>query len=179
MCIRDSTITGSGGTTNTPCWFSAAPSAEAVGIYLSVSFSVLDSAEGLEVLGAADESSDEDFFIGTFNYGTGLGVDIKLSRPLEDYRDSPSVELTAGGTHYVSGPRFVERLRTIEGFFYLSDYPAGVTTINDQYEIDVQAAITPGTYRPVSPPSFSSSRAVVGGVETVKMNVNFQQIFAL
>ena len=171
------TVTGTGGATATPCWFSSAPTASQSGTYLAVSFNVVDAAEALEVLGQQEnDEGDDTYVVGTFAYG---GVTIQLTRPLEGYRQAPNVELTAGGTHYVSGPRYVERLRIVEGFFDIVDFPTGIADISTQYETDIQATLTASTYRPIQPPSFSAGRTVRNGAETTRITVSMQLLFLL
>jgi hypothetical protein len=155
--------------TNVPCWFIAAPQADATGAYLSVSASLVDAAQALQVLlkeqdAAADE---EDLDLGTITIGS---TTLKLLKPVDAYSGSPSLDLTPSGVHVISGPLVPFRVKDVEGRTNL----AGWNDIRSWYEGRIGQVPAVGSLFPIGPPSASAEARIVEGVRVTSYNVSIQ-----
>jgi hypothetical protein len=164
--------TGASGTTwtNIACWFSAAPSADQVGAYLSVSVELVDANEALEVVlyQQQREAESEDLpDFGTITLGT---TTLTLTKPVDSYGDGPALELTPTGNHYVTGPLVVYRIKDVEGTTNLT----GWNNIRSWYETQIVAVPAVSSYFPVSVPSATAEKRVVNGVKTTVYTVSIQ-----
>lgn len=170
--------TGPGGLswTNVDCWFSSAPVAEQSGAYLSVSVSLVDANEALQVILKQQEESETtaeeelpDF--GTINIG---GVVLTLTKVKESYNQGPQLQLTATGSHYVTGPLVVEKIKDIEGYFDTATYANGWSSIRSWYESQIVATPLSGSDFPISPPSATAEKKIVNGVNTTRYTISIQ-----
>lgn len=166
--------TGAGGVSwnNVACWFISAPSAEQSGAYLNVSVELVDAAQALEVLLKSEEKNTEsetedlpDF--GTITIGT---TTVKLTKPVDSYGQGPSMELTAGGNHYITGPLVVYKIKDVEGTTTLSGWNA----IRSWYEAQIVAVPLVGSYFPITIPTATAERKVVDGIKTTVYTVSIQ-----
>jgi hypothetical protein len=153
---------GPGGITWTDidCWFNSAPTAEQSGQWIKVSFVLVDAAQKLEILRRGQESEDElrpD--LGTYVIGS---TTLTLTKPYQSYGEGPQVQLTSGGTSWISGPLVVYRIDDVEG----ETDETGWNNICSWYETQIVQIPTVGTYYPISPPSTTAERKIVSGVLT-------------
>lgn len=175
--------TGAGGAvwSNIPCWFSATPVGEQAGKYLSVSFSVVNAAEALQVIQKQKENEvataieDTQPDLGTYTIN---GVVLTLKSPIDGYAGGPTVNLTALGYNYISGPKVVQHQRNVEGYFDTATYPNGVSSINSWYEGQVVSTPASSAYYPTSPPAWSAERVIVSGVTCTRytVSITLQQV---
>ena len=171
--------TGPGGIqwTNIACWFTDAPLADQAGAYLNVSFSLVDAVEALAVqakqalTGESGSGSSGDPDLGTINIG---GVVLNLKKPFESYGAGPQLELTATGSHYLTGPLVVEKIKDVEGTFDIVTYPSGWATIQSWYEAQIIAVPVPGSDFPISPPTATAERKISSGVMTTVYTISLQ-----
>jgi hypothetical protein len=157
------------------CWFITAPSAEQSGAYLSASVELVDANEALEVILKAEEeaSADEDLpNLGTITIGT---TTLTLLKPVDAYATSPSMELTATGTHYIQGALVPYKIKDVEGITNLSGWDA----IRAWYETQIAAVPVAGSYFPISSPTATAENVVVSGVKSVRYTVSIQLGFVL
>ena len=164
--------TGAGGATwtNIACWFISAPAAEQSGAYLAVTVELVDANQALAVLLRAEEKSSEaedlpDF--GTITIGT---TTVKLTKPVDSYGEGPSLELTATGNHYITGPLVVYKIKDVEGTTTLT----GWNDIRSWYESRIIAVPSPDSYFPISIPTATAEKKVVDGVKTTVYTVSIQ-----
>ncbi len=163
--------TGYGGQTWTsiPCWFSAAPSGTQAGAYMSVSFELVDAAQAIQVI--VKEEEDQEAGSGdSIDYGsiTLGGVVIELTKDPDVFLNTPALELTAGGKHYVTGPLTAVYGKNIEGKIVATDKPA----LQNWYVSRIQARPTSGSYFPTSPPVFTEAAyKLEGGVPVLYYDV--------
>lgn len=155
--------TGFGGQTwsNVPCWFQAAPKGDQVGAYISVTFSLIDAAQSIESFIKAEADAAIDSATGAINYGTITlgGVVITLTQYPDIFLSSPTLELSAGGKHYVTGPLTVVEGKSIEG-----EIPAtSVATLRSWYSSTISASPVVGQYYPISAPEFTAFNKLVNG----------------
>lgn len=156
--------------TSVACWFSSAPQASQSGAYLSVSVELVDANEALQVLLRTEEKSttDEDLpDFGTITLGT---TTLTLKKPVDSYGATPTMELTATGNHYISGPLVVYKVKDVEGTTNLT----GWNNIRSWYESQIVAVPASGTYFPISSPTATAERKVVSGVKTTVYTVSIQ-----
>ena len=140
------------------CYFLAAPQAEDVGMYLQVTFELVDAAQWVECYNREKEveKSDEVVYCGTFVL---WGTTLKLRKPPESYQDMPSLTLSAGGKSYTTGPRVPTETRVLEG----DTNQAGWANIWAQ--CGNKASQVPGSdWFPVTPPSASVTKRVEAGI---------------
>lgn len=156
--------------TNVACWFISAPTASQSGAYLSASVELVDANQALEVLlkGEEEAAADEDLpNLGTITLGTTV---LTLLKPVDAYATSPTMELTAGGTHYIQGALVPYSIKDVEGTTDL----AGWDAIRAWYETQIVAVPLSGSYFPITAPSASAENKVVSGVKIVQYTVSIQ-----
>lgn len=165
---------GSGSWTSVGCWFLSAPSASQSGYYLNVNFSLVNAAQQLQVIllgiesgggGGAGGELLPDF--GTYTVGS---TTLTLRKPVDTYGDGPSLELTAGGNHYLTGPLVVYKIKDIEGETDL----AGFNAIRAWYESQIVTTPSPGSYFPITPPTATAERTLVSGSPVDTYTVSIQ-----
>jgi hypothetical protein len=163
---------GAGGVTwtNIACWFFSAPSAEQSGAYLSASVELVDANQALEVLLRAEEKSYEAEDLpnfGTITIGTTV---VTLTRPVDSYGQGPSLELTATGNHYITGPLVVYKIKDVEG----TTDETGWNNIRSWYESQIVAVPSSGSYFPISFPTATAEKKVVNGIKTTVYTISIQ-----
>lgn len=164
--------TGAGGIvwTGVACWFSSAPTAEQSGAYLSISLELVDANEALTVLLRAQEKSEEDEDLPDFGTITIGSTIVKLTKPADSYGDGPSLELTASGEHYITGPLVVYKIKDVEGTTDLT----GWDNIRSWYESQIITTPSQGNYFPISLPTATAQRRVINGIKETVYTVSIQ-----
>lgn len=163
--------TGFGGQTWTsiPCWFQAAPSGSQSGAFVAVSFQLIDAAQAIQSFNKSEtDAAAED--TGTINYGTiTLGsVTITLTAYPDVFLTSPTLELTAGGRHYISGPTVVVQGKEIQG-----EIPStSLSALRTWYATTSVATPSVGNYYPVTAPTFTAFNKIVNGSPVLYYTVN-------
>jgi len=143
---------------NRECYFLAAPQAEDVGMYLQVTFDLVDAAQWVQIYNREKEveQSDEVVYCGTF---TLWGTTLKLRKPPESYQDMPQLTLSAGGKSYTTGPRVPTETRVLEG----DTTQAGWNSIYSNCKSNASAV--PSTdWFPVTPPAATVTKRVTAGM---------------
>jgi hypothetical protein len=163
--------TGFGGQTwsNVPCWFQAAPQGEQSGAYVSVTFSLIDAAQAIESFIKAEADAAVDTTTGSIDYGTITlgGVTITLTQYPDVFLNSPTLELNAGGRHYVTGPLVVVQGKNIEG-----EIPStSVNALRSWYASTSVSTPVAGQYFPISAPEFTAFNKVVNGTPVLYYTV--------
>lgn len=156
--------------TSVACWFISAPEASQSGAYLSASVELIDANQALAVLLKVEEQSaaDEDLpNLGTITLGTTV---LTLLKPVDAYATSPTMELTAGGAHYIQGALVPYNIKDVEGTTNL----AGWNAIRAWYETQIAAVPLSGSYFPITAPSATAENKVVSGVKIVQYTVSIQ-----
>jgi len=165
------TATGPGDETWTavPCWFADPPSGEQAGGWLRVSVRLVHAADKLEVLtrqaedsGASDSELPD---LGTITIGTGT---LQLNKPIESFNTGPTLALTPGGVHTISGPLVLEEQQNIEGRGLLADWQA----ILAWYAATVVVRPTTGAWFPVSIPTATVESRLVEGARINEYTVS-------
>lgn len=154
--------------TNVECWFSSTPEGTQVGAYVAISFELIDANQALEVVLKEQESqsatTDEPDF-GTITIGSTV---LTLKQPVDSYGSTPNAELTATGTHLISGPLVVNRTKDVVGTTNL----AGWNNIRSWYEQQIVAVPLTGSYFPISTPRASAEIQTINGVKTTVYTVS-------
>jgi hypothetical protein len=156
--------------TSVACWFTAAPSAEQSGVYLLASVELVDANQALAVLLKAEEQSaaDEDLpNLGTITIGTTV---LTLLKPVDAYATSPTMELTAAGSHYIQGALVPYNIKDVEGTTNLSGWNA----IREWYQTQIAAVPLAGSYFPITSPTATAENKVISGIKTVQYTVSIQ-----
>lgn len=155
--------------TNVACWFSAAPKASAAGSYLSVSLALVDADEALEIILSDQEqqSGEGEIDLGTITIGT---TQLTLLKVPDGYANSPEMDLTPGGIHFITGSTVPYRIKDVEGRTDLT----GWNNIRSWYENTITQTPTAGDYFPISAPSASAESYVNNGVKTTAYIVSIQ-----
>jgi len=156
--------------TSVACWFITAPAAEQSGAYLSASVELVDANQALAVLLKAEEqaAADEDLpDLGTITIGT---TTLTLLKPVDAYATSPTMELTAAGSHYIQGALVPYNIKDVEGTTNLSGWNA----IRAWYEAQIAAVPLAGSYFPITAPTATAENKVISGVKTVQYTVSIQ-----
>lgn len=155
--------------TSVQCWFISAPQAEQRGAWLAVNLELVVATEALQVIlkqqqegtggggGGGGTTPTPDF--GTFVIGS---TTLTLTKPPDSYGTGPALDLTIGGTHYISGSLVVVVNKDIEG----TTDATGWNNIKSWYESTIVTTPASGSYFPISPPSVSVERVLIEGVYT-------------
>ena len=165
---------GAGGQTWTAvaCWFTSAPSAEQSGAYLTVSIELVDANQALAVVLKTKEEEAETATEGLPDLGTitiGSTV-LTLLKPVDAYGTSPTLELTATGTHYVQGALVPYKIKDVEGTTNL----AGWNAIRSWYEGQITTRPAVGSLFPITSPTASAANKIIAGVTTVEYTISIQ-----
>jgi hypothetical protein len=102
--------------TPVPCWFVGAPSLPLAGAYVRLSFTLADAAQSLAALLRQGEEEAEQFDalgLGTRTFG---GAVVYLTADPSDLIDLPSVSLSPGERHIISGPLTPTEIERIQGY---------------------------------------------------------------
>lgn len=162
--------TGYGGEewTNVACWFSGAPSGTQVGAFVSASFTLIDATQAVQVI-VKEEVDSEAGTEGGINYGTFTlgGVVITLSKDPDVYLNTPTLELTAAGNHYVTGTLEAVRGKEVEGTIVGTDK----LTLRNWYVATIEAAPVKGDWYPTTSPTFNPVYKLLAGVPTLHYEV--------
>ena len=140
------------------CYFLAAPQAEDLGMYLQVTFELVDAAQWVEIYNREKEveNADEVVYCGTF---TLWGTVLKLRKPPESYQDMPTLSLSAGGKSYTTGPRTQTETRVLEG----DTDKAGWNSIYSSGKGEA-SAVPNNEWFPVTAPSANVTKRVTAGI---------------
>jgi hypothetical protein len=149
-----------------PCWFTSAPKSQAVGVYESVSVTLVDAAQALAVELRTREKSRQATEAEIPSLGTqALGsCTLTLITPPDTYQDGPQLALTPAGNHRVTGPRLATRVRVLEGYTDAT----GWTNLRSWYETTVAASPAAASLFPIAPPTATAEVIVSGGVKTTR-----------
>jgi hypothetical protein len=165
--VQGTTVAFSGGGyggqtwTNIACWFQSSPTATQSGAYVSVSFSLIDAAQAIQSFIKEEADNVGDTATGSIDFGTiTLGsATISLTSYPETFLNTPTLELSAGGKHYVTGP-----LTAIEGKSIEGELPAtSVAALRSWYTTAVASTPTVGSYYPTSAPQLTGFNKIVAG----------------
>lgn len=161
--------TGYGGQTWTSiaCWFDSPPAGSQAASMVSVSFTLVDALQAIESYYKEETDQREDS--SSIDYGTITlgGVVITLTAYPNVFLTTPDLDLTAGGKHYVTGPKTVVEGMEIEGEIVGTD----VTALRNWYKTTAQANPVTGQYFPTTPPTFAGFEKVVGGTPVLYYEV--------
>lgn len=172
------TGTGPGGSTwSVNCWFSSAPKGEQSGAYINASVEVVDALESLEIISRESEDESEPLVdLGTVTIGSGSNIaTVTLLRPMESYGEGPSLNLTAAGNYYVTGPVTVRKIRDIEG----TTSASGWTKIQNWYEEVIVAAPIQGTWFPITVPTATAKNKLVNSVKEIEYTIAIQLAYII
>lgn len=159
------------------CWFSSAPKGEQAGAYISASVELVDAVQSLQTFNRETEDEDEPpVDLGTVTVGSGSNIaTITLLKPMESYGDGPSLDLTASGNYYTSGPSTVRKIRDIEGTTSSADW----TKLRNWYEDVIQDPPVKNTWFPITIPSATAKNKLVGGVKQIEYTVTIQLAYVI
>lgn len=162
--------TGYGGQvwSNVACWFDAPPAGSQVGGLVSVSLTLVDATQAIQSYFKSEEDSREDEE-SSFDYGTITlgGVTITLKKYPNVFLNDPSLELTAGGNHYVTGPRVPVEGLEIEGEIVGTD----LEDLRDWYRNRMQSSPSTGQYYPTTAPTFTPFTKIVAATPVLYYEV--------
>lgn len=152
------------------CWFSEAPSFEQVGAYVQLTATLVDATQALAVAKKALEKSAaaDDALLPDLGTVTLGGVTITLTEPMETLDDLPTLERTAGGTAYLTGPLRASAVRTITGTVANE---AAYNTLRNWVSTTVQSTPAVGDWFPTAPPTASVEARIVGGLKVNQWTV--------
>jgi hypothetical protein len=151
------------------CWFTSAPKGDQSGSKIAISFEIVDAAQAAEIFlrqqeqEAAQEAPD----VGEYELA---GVTLALRKPIDGYREGPSISLSATGNHYATGPLIAERIKDIEGTTDLTGWNA----IRDWYESVIATPLSENSIFPITPPSASAETRIDGGIKSTIYIVTIQ-----
>jgi hypothetical protein len=110
-------VTGSGlgfSWTNKACWIDRAPSVQYAGIFVKVTFGLVDANQALQVLLEERDDADEDGInLGTITLGTAV---INLLSYPNTYEEFPSISRNSAGIHVITGKLALQEVKEIEGW---------------------------------------------------------------
>jgi hypothetical protein len=158
------------------CWYVKAPQAVREGTLWLASVELVDAAQALDVAIRSQEKKKEDedakteeLELGTVTLGTTV---LTLTQPMATFMDEPSLNLTAQGTHYISGATGITRARDIQGYTDLNGWIA----IRQWYEQVVTSVPNTNEWFPITAPKSTAEAIVVEGLTTVRYNVTIRTV---
>lgn len=153
------------------CWFVEAPSGEQAGAFINASATLVDAAQGLQVVLREREKSQQNSDASLPNLGTVSigGASIALTRPMDTLADLPSIGMTAAGKTLISGSMVPHEARQIEGYIVSGSYEGLVLWAKT-------AASTTSDWIPTSAPSASAEAIIVNGVKSTRVTVQISVI---
>lgn len=172
------TGTGPGGVTwSANCWFTSAPKGEQVGNRIATTVELVDAAQSLQTISKeAEAESEPSVDLGTVTVGSGANTAvITLLKPMETYGEGPSLELTASGYYYATGPLTVRPIRDIEGTTTQADW----LKLKAWYESVIIATPTKNTWFPISVPNATVKNKLVNGVKQLEYTVTIQLAYVI
>lgn len=152
------------------CWFTSAPSGDQAGPYIQATCELVDAAQALAVLLRQEEKNRQRSEalakpnLGTVTLGSAT---LTLLVPMETYQDTPQLQLTASGTHVISGPLAATRVRRING----TTDSTGWANVRSWYESSVASVPTTGTWYPISAPSAEAEVIISGGAKSTRYTI--------
>jgi hypothetical protein len=157
---------------NVACWFTAPPTGDAAGAYISVGFELIDATEALEALKREQERSveAEDYeasINGTYTVG---GVTLTLLENPDGYGWGPEGERTASGSMVLNGPIGVIRAKKLNGY---TD-EAGWSALQTWYEAIALTQPVTGEWYPIRPPEMSRRRVLVNGAMVTRCTIDLE-----
>jgi len=140
------------------CYFLAAPQAEDFGMYLQVTFELVDAEQWVAIYNREQEISNADqvVYCGTFVL---WGTTLNLRKPPESYQDMPSLTLSAGGKSFTTGPRVPTETRVLEG----DTDKTGWDSIHSNCKSKA-SAVPSSDWFPVTAPTASVTKRVEAGI---------------
>lgn len=169
---------GPGGSSwSADCWFSSAPKGEQAGKYIDVSVELVDATQSLEVYSKEiQDETEPGIDYGTVSVGSGSNIaTVKLLKGMDGYAEGPSLQLTAAGEYYSTGPLTVRRTRDIEGIVTSADW----TKIRNWYEQVIQVAPIKNTWFPTSAPTATARNKRTGTQVDIEYIVSIQLAFII
>lgn len=151
------------------CWFTAAPEGTQAGPYIQANCELVDATQALAVLLRQEQKSRENSEASTPNLGTvTLGsATLTLLAPMETYQDTPQLQLTASGVHYISGALTATRVRRIQG----TTTSTGWTSVRSWYETSVAGVPSVGAWYPITAPQATAEVIITGGAKSTRYTV--------
>ncbi len=152
------------------CWFTAAPSGDQAGPYIQATCELVDAAQALAVLLRQEEKSRQrsealsNPSLGTVTLGSAT---LTLLTPMETYQDTPQLQLTASGVHYISGALTATRVRRIQG----TTTSSGWTSVRSWYEDSVDGTPAVGSWYPITAPQATAEVIITGGAKSTRYTV--------
>ena len=153
------------------CWFTSVPVYRQIGAYVELSVDLVDANQALTVAKKKlqKESNARAGLRPDLSTVTLGNVVITLLEPMERLDDLPTLERTAGGHPYISGPMRSSAVREIRGTVANE---AAVTTLRNWVATTVQSAPSTGDWYPTTAPVASVETRVVGGVVSKEWTVD-------
>jgi hypothetical protein len=149
--------------TSLACWFTGAPAGETVegGVWVKVSFSLIDAAQQLTVLLRQNEKGRLVGDAFTPSYGTiALGATtLALLEQPEAYEDGPSLEPTSTGGLVARGPLVVSEVRNVKGVTDASGWAA----VQSWFKSTIAARPGASDFWPVGELGLERDKIVSGG----------------
>lgn len=156
---------------NVACWFTNAPSGEAVGSYIRASFGLIDANQSLDAfkrqLTRDLENEDAESNIhGTFTLGS---TTLTLLQQPDGYEGGPELGITASGSILINGPLRVVEVKRLNGY----TTEAGWSAIRSWYTSTVASTPASGSYYPAGVPTMQRRQVTTGaGIKTTRCVVS-------
>jgi hypothetical protein len=158
--------------TNVAAWFSAPPVPSSVGSMVGVSFELVDATQQLAVMLREQEIAtqvfDNESTYGTLAVGT---LTLNLTAEAPGFRDGPTMELAATGTHVIRGPLMATKTRRVQGWTHQA---AADDTIRAWYESAIVTTPAVGDWFPMSPPEVEQTPVIVAGARVTRFQISIE-----
>ncbi len=157
---------------NVACWFTNAPSGEAVGSYIRASFGLIDANQSLDAfkrqLTRDLENEDAESNIhGTFTLGS---TTLTLLQQPDGFEGGPQLDRTASGNVYINGPLVAVAVKRINGYTTESGWQA---IRSSWYPTTVASTPVSGSYYPANTPTMQRRQITTpNGTKTTRCIVS-------
>ena len=161
------------------CWFTKAPQATREGTLWNASAELVDAAQALAVAikqkekdkeEAEADKEDDRPDLGTYTIQISGRPDVVLTLTAipDAFQDSPQLNLTAQGTHYMSGPTGITNVKDLAGY---TDDATDWDNLQYWYTEIIKEPPARNSWYPITPPKASAENVIIEGLKVIRYNV--------
>jgi catabolite regulation protein CreA len=158
------------------CWFTKAPQGTREGTLWNASAELVDAAQALAVaLKQKDKDKEEEVKdqdrvdLGTYTIQISGRPDVVLTLTAvpDAFQDAPQLNLTAQGTHYLSGPTGITNVKDLAGYTDAT----GWSNLQYWYAEIIKQPPARNSWFPITPPKASAENIITAGLKVVRYNI--------
>ena len=160
------------------CWYTKAPQATREGTMWNASAELVDAAQALAVAIKQKEKDKEEKEadkeddrpdLGTYTIQIDGRPDVVLTLTAvpDSFQDAPQLNLTAQGTHYLSGPTGITNVKDLAGYTDAT----GWDNLQYWYTEIIKEPPARNSWFPIAPPKASAENVIIEGLKVIRYNI--------